>query len=367
MKILHLTTATTWRGGEQQMAYLASCLALFGHEQLVLCPAGSAVEARMKELSIPCHTYTKRGNIDFAFARKLSRLASEEQVSLIHLHESRAHTLGFLSALLFGNKVPMVVHRRVAFPVSNNIFSKLKYNHSSVSRIICISDKVKEITAPSIRNKNKLVTIYSGVDLARFKDKLPTGILHREYDIEAKVKIIGNIAALTSEKDFYTFIDTAEILLSKRNDLVFMIIGDGPLSQDLQAYINERSLQGKVILTGRHNDVPDILPELSVLLVTSLAEGLNTTILDAFACKVPVVATETGGIPEIVHHRETGLLAAIKNSGMLAEMTSLLLEDVVLRKRLVENAFQNLSRFSVEEMALQTARLYEDVLKEAKA
>jgi glycosyltransferase involved in cell wall biosynthesis len=163
--------------------------------------------------------------------------------------------------------------------------------------------------------------------------------------------------------DYSTFISTAKLLIEEyRLDAHFVIIGDGPLRSDVEQWIEKSGISSYITMTGFRSDVPEILPELDVFLITSETEGLGTSILDAFACEVPVVATAAGGIPVIVHHKETGLLAPIKDYDSLAELVHQLAKDKSLQKHLVEGASQLLQRFTKESVAEQTKASYEALL-----
>ena len=99
--------------------------------------------------------------------------------------------------------------------------------------------------------------------------------------------------------------------------------------------------------------------------MTSETEGLGSTLLDAFACRVPVVATAAGGIPEIIHHKKTGLLAPVADAQTLARNVQELIQDTALRERIVNQAYASLSKFSKENMALKTLEIYRQVLGES--
>ena len=126
----------------------------------------------------------------------------------------------------------------------------------------------------------------------------------------------------------------------------------------IEQKIEKLGLQKMFYLTGFRNDVADILPELDLMLMTSVTEGLGTTILDAFACAVPVVATAAGGIPEIVIHEKTGLLAAVGDVQGLASQVNRMMKDRELRDRLIEGATSHLDNFSREATAVKTMKEY---------
>lgn len=361
MKILHISTALTWRGGEQQVYFLTKQLADSDFQQFVLTPTGSALSEKLKQENINLLLYNSRGILNLKLAALIAGVCKKFGISLIHTHDSHAHTAAVLSCSFFGNKNPVIVSRRVDFPISKSIFSKWKYNHSSVKRILCVSEKIRDITLPDIRKKEKLRVIHSGIDIQRFIHAKK--ILKQEYNIPENFWLIGNVSALADHKDYPVFIETAAIVLKNYSDVKFIIAGEGELRSNLEKLVNDKGLHEQIIFTGFRKDIPDILASLDIFLITSKTEGLGTVILEAFAAGVPVVATRAGGIPEIVKDGETGLTAGIKDSESLAKAVLRLLEDENLLKTIRENARTFVQNFSFENTARKTLEEYRAVLQ----
>lgn len=356
--ILHVSTALSWRGGEQQLAYLTGELRSHHVKQWVLCSRDSTMEAYCINNGIPFFSTRKRSSFDVSFAAYLARVCRKNNIDIIHVHDSHAHTFAVLAAAVFRCRSRIIVSRRVDFEVSKSFFSKYKYNHPSVAKILCVSDKIREITGKAVQDKHKLVTVHSGIDVSRFRGKINSGILHRQYFLPSHIRIVGNVSALAPHKDYGTFLRAAALIHEAVPDVAFFIIGEGDERTVIEKQIAALGLQQVVYMTGFRNDVADILPELDVMLVTSETEGLGTTILDAFACSVPVVATAAGGIPEIVIHGKTGLLAAVGDAPGLSEHVVRLLRDEPLRVQLSAGAQEHLKEFSRETTALKTMKEY---------
>ena len=361
MRILHFSSAKTWRGGEQQIAYLYEELTKKGIEQWLLCVQDSAMASYCIQNKIPYFTYQKRFAVNPLVAIQLKKLCKELGVDLVHLHDAHSHTFGFLSTF-FGNKTPFVLSRRVDFPVKESWLSHKKYNHPSIKKIVSVSDKVQQILAPAIRASQKLQVVHSGIDIDRFQysDK---GILRKEYNIPKEVKIIANIAAIAPHKDYFTFVDTAEVLLKSNQELKFLIIGgDGGEEALIKAYIAEKKLNDYFILAGFRKDIPEILPEISVFLFTSKEEGLGTSVIDALACGVPVVTTNAGGIPEIIQDEVNGFLAPVKKSNKLAELVNYVLLNTEVQDRIIKEGKETAQQFSKKRMAEKTYLVYQELL-----
>ncbi|MEM9819449.1 MAG: glycosyltransferase family 4 protein [Bacteroidota bacterium] len=361
MKVLHFSSARTWRGGEQQIAYLIDELLKNDIQQIVYCPNNSALHQYCLQEKINCYTYRKIASINPFPGIQLQGIVKKESVHLIHLHDAHAHTFACLGALWTNNPVPMILSRRVMVPIKKNRFSQWKYRHPSIKAILCVSAFVKKILEVELPNDHRLKVIPSGVDLHKMS-QATTHDLHQEWSIPPQNQIIANIAAIGAFKDYFTFVDTAEILLQKRPQLTFLIIGgDGGETAAIKAYVQEKGLSQAILFTGFRKDIPAILPAIDVLLFTSKMEGLGTSLLDAFAARVPVVATDAGGIPEIVIDEKTGLLAPVGDAAQLARQVLRLLNTPALRAQVLEAAKIHLQQFSKAKMALNTLAVYRKV------
>ena len=355
--ILHISTAKTWRGGEQQLTYLYDELNTRNIQQILLCAKHSAIEQYSISKTYKHYSIRKGSNINLLFARRVREICREHEIDIIHVHDSHALSFALLAANFFGNDTPLVVSRRVDFPVK----SKRKYNHPNIKKVLCVSDAIREITGREIVNKSILKTVHSGIDLDRFQAGGESGILREEYNLPPEIILIGNVAALAPHKDYFTFLDTAELLLKEDLPARFFIIGEGKLEGRLKRYAQDRGLTDHVIFTGFRNDIPLVLPELDLFLTTSETEGFGTTILDAFACRVPVVATDAGGIPEIVEDDVSGILGGVKRPETLAAGVKRILSDGTLRDRIVLRAYEKVKSFTKEVMADKTLKVYQDI------
>lgn len=356
MKVLHISTAMTWRGGEQQVVYLYQGLQQKQTEQVLICPQGSALAEYCAKNNMAFRSFKKSGNI-FATLKNIAQIIKEEKPSLLHAHDGKAHTLAYLNNVLSSKPVPLIVHRRVAFAKKNTFFSRLKYNYKSVKAIICVSEFIAQVNKALVKSEERLKVVYDAVDLSKFI-KTDAGFLRKELNIDPDAFVVGNIAAFTAEKDHLTFVETAFKLLKSIPEATFVLIGAGPLQQETELLIREKGMVENFILTGFLPESHRYLAGFDVLLFPSKIEGLGTTILDAFACKVPVVATRTGGIPEIVIHEETGLLAEVGDSGQLAENIIRLHESVELRKKVTDSALKLVAGFGIEMMTEKILAIY---------
>ena len=365
MNVLHISGAKTWRGGEQQIAYLWEELNRASDiRQFIAVPIGSPLESFCLAKKIAHLSYNKRSSIHPGIARSIYKYCKQNQIDLIHVHDSHAHTFAVLSATLFGNNAPIVLTRRVDFPIQKSYLSRWKYNHHSIKKVVCISKKIKEVLSVDIKQKDNIEVIYSGVDINRFKINIKgKDVLRTEFNIPNETAIIGNVAALAPHKDLPTFIKTAEKILNTKKDVHFFLIGKEDGSEaEVKDLIQQKNLGENITLTGFRNDIPAVLHSLDLFLMTSKEEGLGTSLLDAMAAKIPIVATEAGGIPEIIIDHKTGLTAPIGDSTKLSECCIKILSDKKLREVLIRQASDFVKSFSKQEMGAKYQKLYHNIL-----
>lgn len=369
IKIAHISTPFTWRGGEQQIAYLHKGIEelnaldnLRQIEQVIFCPKGSDMEQYCIDNSILHHSFKKRGGTDPIVANQLKHFCKEQSIDLIHAHDSHAHTMAVLAGTLFRNRTPIVLSRRVDFPIKKSAKTKFKYNYKSIRKILCVSKFIQKLVKPSIHNTNiDVQTVHSGIELQKTNDE--NGKLRSEFGIGSDNIIIANTSALAEHKDYFTFLDTAKILSENNTNLQFVIFGSGPLEKEIKNYAKQLGFGDNLIFTGFRKDLFSLISDIDLLLFTSKTEGLGTSILDAFKYKIPVVATKAGGIPEIVIHKKTGLLADIGDSQMLANHVRSILNSSQLKEALINGASQHLLSFDRKETAKSTVLHYYDALK----
>lgn len=363
INVLHLSSEKTWRGGEQQIAYLLDSLAERGVTNYVAARKGSVFEEYCHSRGIPVLGLPFKNSLDLKTAAAIRSFCRQNPIDIIHLHSARSHSIGVMAAWM-GNKVPMILSRRVDFVPKKSWFTRWKYNQPSIKKILCVSDKIRLIMQAYVRDPSKCITVYSGIDLSKFEKQGAArgNNLKQEFNLSPETILIGNTAALVGHKDYYTFINTIGYLVEEGLPVKALIFGKGELEQSLKNYVSEKNLGQYVFFAGFRKDIVSLLPELHVFLMTSNEEGLGTSILDAFASGVPVVATEAGGIPEMVIHEKTGLLAPIAHPEELARQVKRVVTDDALRKKLIRGAREKVKDFSKENTAAGTLQAYKEVL-----
>ncbi len=363
MKVLHITSPKTWRGGEQQLIYLAEELKVLGIEQVIMCPFNSRVHKYCLKHHFPHVTYYKGFSANPMVAFRVTHVCKRSNIDLVHVHDSHAHNFAVLSSVLTTNNIPIIVSRRVDFAIQGTSMSLFKYNHPNIKKIVCVSNAIRHIMATSVEDDSKLTVVHSGIDLKRFEDVEVGTSLREEFNIPKDHALVGNIAALAPHKDYITFIRTAKRMIASGVKVRFIAIGEGPSRKEIEEEIASAGMEAHIHLAGFRDNVPALLRELDVFLITSSTEGLGTSILDAIASGTPVVATAAGGIVEIIDHEKNGLLCKVGSEEELSAAVKRMLEDEELRERCTEEGLKTVLRFSKQETARKTLELYREVME----
>jgi L-malate glycosyltransferase len=342
MRLLQITASKGWRGHEQKIIYLYEAFRDFGYveDQWIICPDNSEVFRIAKEKNMQVFGYDIKSEYDLKFAKDLKKFAEEHKADVVFIHNSESHTQAVLSSLLFGLKVPLVLCRTLIKRVDTNFFRKWKYNYKGIKKIICVSYPVVDVLKYAVKDHSRLRVVGSVTDINKFPKKHKTGLLHKEYDIPADYKIIGNIAAFTGFKDHKTWVNAVAELYKRGLKAKYILVGDGPMEAEIRNQVQELGLENEIIFAGFRKDIPEILPEFDLFLFTSNNEPTGGVLLEAYACHVPIVAANAGGIPEVVVNGETGLLAEVGNPVSFADHVEALIDDPDLQKKFIENGYQ---------------------------
>lgn len=360
MKVLHLETVTEWRGGQQQIAYLVDGLLKAGVETVLVCRPQSEIFTYFKKKQWPVFPVQIKYGWDVRAARKIVRFVSENHFNILQAHSSHALSLGLLIKM-FLPQMKLVASRRVDFPVRKPIVGSLKYTNKLIDRIVCISENIARVLEKDKIPYDKITVIHDGIDPNRFQMELATN-LKQELKIPQDHWVVGTVAALVGHKDYPTLLKAAQIVVREIPNVTFVAVGEGGDKEKLQALHRSLELGDRFRFVGFRSDLEKFYNMFDIFVLSSHLEGLGTSVLDALACGLPVVATRAGGIPEMITHEENGLLVPVRNPQELAAVIERLLRDRDLRERLANNARASVQAFSFENMVQKHIALYRELV-----
>jgi glycosyltransferase involved in cell wall biosynthesis len=358
---LHVDTARTWRGGQNQVLLTVLGLRARGQRSaLVAHPDG---ELRRRASDGPdLFPLASRMEIDIHAAWKLSRLIRQLQPDIVHAHDAHgiAMTAVAISLAASGVATRFVASRRVDFHVGKNAFSRWKYRH--VDAFICASNSIREMLIDDGLPADRLTVVYEGIDLERIA-AAPEIDIHKEFWLPHGAPIVGNVAALVPHKGQRHLIDAAALVLQEVPDVRFLIVGAGELEASLRHQVKRLNLEKHIIFTGFRPDVLSLHKAFDFYVMSSVTEGLGTSALDAMACGRAVIATRAGGLSEVVDDGETGLLVPVRDPQALAVAIVRLLQDRDFREACGRRGSERgRRRFNADRMVEDVAAVYSRVV-----
>ncbi len=358
---LHIDTARTWRGGQSQVMYTVLGLREAGHRAaLVAHPEGELLR-RMSE-GMDLIPLAPRNEIDLAAAWRLSRVIKRINPDVVHAHDPHAVSMA-ATALSIAAPAPrprLVASRRIEFRIAQNSFSRWKY--SLVDGFLANCGAIRDRLVADGIPASKVVVAHEGVDVEKMV-QMPGASVHAALYLPTHAPVVGNVGALVAHKAQHHLIDAAAMVVKQVPDVRFVILGEGELRASLEEQIRHKHLERHVFLAGFRPDVLSLVKDFDIFALSSVQEGMCTSLVDAMAASKPAVATAVGGIPEVLADGETGYLVAPRDDRAMADRLVRLLKDEALRETMGAAALARARQyFTVERMVAETAAAYETLL-----
>ncbi len=348
--ILEMESSKGWGGQEKRTVRLVNHLDRSKYKVLWAVEEESKLFAKRTEIYGTFYTVALNRIYNLKTIWFLYRLVKKEKVDIISTHSGKDAWIGNIVGKLTGTKVVRVRHLIVP------IKSPKSYNLAD--KVVTVSNQVKQSLIDQGVNASKLQTIYTGIDTQKFISNIDYD-LREELNIDKDTLLVGIVAVLRRAKRHKELIET---FMKIDMNAKLIIVGDGPQYENIIKIIEKNNLQNRVLMLGHREDVEKILPNFDLFVLPSMHEALGTSLLEAQSCGVPVLAFNTGGIPEALNQEKTGYL--FDNFDMLEEQLKELLKNQDKLNFLKQNARPFIQRlFSVDKMMNDTEHLYDDLVK----
>lgn len=315
---------------------------------------------------------------------QLYRLMRKERFDVVHVHTPVAGILGRIAAKLA--RVPVVIYTAHGFyfhdhmpPWKKNLFILFERVGGWLSDYIFTqsTEDYETAIAKRIISREKILTIGNGVDIERFsigkvgKDR---GLqIRREFGIKECDVVVGIIGRVVSEKGYLEWVKAARLVLKQCPDTKFIAVGDtlesdrDGIKKELDGYIRDHGMEGKVIFAGSRSDIPELLSVMDIFTLPSYREGMPRSIIEAMSMSRPVVATDIRGCREEVIDGVTGFLVPVRDAESLADRIIYLIQHPQVRESMGKEARQRADRDFNEQKVLQRQmEVVQTLLKERK-
>lgn len=348
LKIVHIDSGKTWRGGQRQVYLLAKGLRERGHEPLVVAPPTSPLLEKARAAGLAATAVATRSEWDVLAAKRIRSRLRAWRPDIVHAHDARSHTIAILA--LGKSRTPLIVTRRVAFAPR---LARVKYG-SRVTRFIAISNAVKNAMTLVGVPADKIDVVYSGITEPRIAERRDW---RRELGWPEDTLVCGVVGAMTNEKG----IELLRGIISRLPPDVARRCGVVFLGADDVGQLGPTGV--RVHWAGFVHQIADAMAGLDMLWHPATSEGLGTSVLDSLALGVVPVAFATGGLSETIEHGDSGLLIPPGDlDGFSAGITSLV-NDVDLRQRLGANGRKRARAFTDVSMIENNLAVYYRVLE----
>jgi len=372
-KIGYIITRSDWGGAQRYVFDLATSLPKDQFDCFVITGGNGPLIEKLRQENIRFYIlpHLKR-SVGFLQEIKsfqeIKKILQKECPDTVHLNSSKIGGLGALAARICKIKNIIFTAHGWAFNEDRIIFEKIAIKVAAWvslilnTKIICVSKKIFNEAPKFLISKNKFILIYHGIKTIEFleKEKAQEFLISRfeeQVPLPQNAFWIGAISELTKNKGVEFALRAIAQL--KNLDLHFIIIGEGELKNHLKKLAKDLGIENQVHFCGAIDNASKYLKAFDIFSLTSITEALGYVLMEAGLAEISVVASDVGGIPEIIEHYKTGILVAPKDPESIAQAIDKLLKDEQLRVDLAQNLKEKVQiQFSFEKMIRETLQLY---------
>ncbi|MDY7033014.1 MAG: glycosyltransferase family 4 protein [Thermodesulfobacteriota bacterium] len=328
--------------------------------------------AGVKLISVPSLMRRINPVADLKALFHIYKILIKERPLIVHTHTSKAGILGRLAALLVG--IPIVVHTphgHVFYGYQGRIQTIFfilieKLMASITDKIIALTEnEKKEHLHFNVAQQDKFTVVPSGVQLRNFFENGQGHLLKEELGIPEEDSIVGTVGRLIEIKGQTFMLDAARLVLNTMPNTTFLFVGNGHLLDSLNEQAFALGIKDKVKFTGWRSDISQYISAMDIFVFPSLNEGMGRVLVEAMAAEKPIVASNIGGIPNLVKDGINGILFPSRDSDAMAEAIIKLLQDRYLAEKMGQEGRKRVyPAFDANTMVRKINGLYEELLME---
>lgn len=348
---------TAWRGGQNQALLLLKGLQARGHAAELVAANGAALADRAAASGVPVHRVT-RGIARLPAARKVRELLRSERFDVAHANEAHAVSAAWVAGA--HHRVPLVISRRVGYPIGKSRLSRARYE--AAARIVANSKWVAEQAAASGAPREKLAVVYEGAEVPPRFTPEQRWAARQEWKIAEGAPLLGCVGVLLPDKGQEWLIRALAELRKEFPAVRLLLAGDGPCRGRLEALARELNVTDAMIFAGFVTEVEKVYAALDVFLLPSFFEALNNSLLAAMSYEIPSIAFDRGALGEIIEDEVSGFLVKAADAAAMQQAATRILRDPAKAKKIGEAGRRRVEEeFSADKMVEEMIRVYETV------
>ncbi|MEO5887725.1 MAG: glycosyltransferase [Anaerolineales bacterium] len=336
--------------------------------------AGNPIASELERLGLPVDLVPVPNLRQPFNLFRILRYLRLHRPQLLHTQLEFADILGTVAAKILGIPSVSTVHTLDAFPEKRSAWGRMKLRWFLLGkycdRVIAVSEKTRlHYLQSGWLDPNKIITVYNGVDISRFNITNASEIAKTKQALRLPLngKVIITVAVLREPKGIQFMIKALPAILEQYPDVHYLIVGDGVHSPALSELVAALAIKNHVTFAGHRTDIPDLLACSEIFVLPTLKDALPTVLIEALAAGKSIVASDVGGIPEIIENGVNGLLVTPGNPPKLAEACLKLLKDSELSRKIVLAGKETVRRrFNIDSQIGRLSSMYEELTTNAK-
>ncbi len=354
-------------GGEISLLNLLKKIDKKIYNPIAACPSEGSMSLAIRDMNIDVEIVSMRRLRYFNLyslvtgVLKLIRIINAYKIDVIHANGSRCMIYGGIAGKI--KRIPVIWHVRIV--EKDNLLDRIL--SMLADRIIVISNSVRD-RFNWLKKKEKISVIYNGIDIDDFTRNINTDKIRKELSITETEIVIGTVGQLIPMKGHKYLIEAAKIVLEKIKNVKFIITGssqgNNSYEMELKNMVKNYGLEDKIIFTGYRKDIKNIIALMDIFIFSAVGEGFGRVLIEAMALQKPVVAANSGGIPEIVVDGKTGLLVPENDPQSIASAVIRLINEKDIRVKMGMAGRKRVEEmFTIERRTRDVENLYSEVLK----
>ena len=366
MKIF-ITESSTAVGGQELAVLLhAEGLLKRGHDLRLIFEGGSPIAAMAEEKQLPVTLMAMRKSRYPQAIIRLQRLIRRHRPDILQVNSSRDSWIGGIAARLVRHRPKIVRIRHISAPLNRNLMTRLLY-HRLIDLVVVTGEEKtrRELIDRDGLSPDRVQAFPIGLDVEYFRPGKPAHDLRLELGLPPDQLLVGFISYLRSYKGHEYFVEAARIIAGARDDVTFLIVGEGPEERTIQRQIEQRGLTARIRMLGFREDLLDVFRSLDVFAIPSVeGDTIPQVLMQALAIGLPVVSTTVGSIPDVVIEGQTGFVVPPRDASALADRIAALLHEPALRTRMGVAGRALVERsYSIEKMLTRLEGLYQKLAR----
>ena len=368
--VMHIRDSNGIYGAERVILTLGKNINREGYNFMLLCMRrkdgrSEKLINRARECGMNVIPVDVNGRIDFNAIVEMRRILKNNEVSIIHSHDYKSDLYALIASINLGVKRVATVHGSTRDSLKKKIylFATERFVYKYFDKLIAVSEDIYRYLKKYHHKPNHVEVIQNGIDFSIISSETENENAEPSFSFSNRHKVFAVIGRLFPDKGHRFFLEAFAKVCKDYSSAMAIIVGDGPTKDEIMKHLRELSLENHVQVCGVRSDMKTVYENIDFLVIPSLREGLPYVLLEAMVCKVPVLASAVGDIPQLIKDGVTGYLVRAGDIDALEKRMKEMMINPYKCKEMAEKAYQVvLERFSAERMVRDTEKLYKSIV-----